>query len=56
MPTKKPLNICLASAEVTPLAKTGGLADVSAALSAYLHTAGHDVRAPGAGICAASPA
>lgn len=44
MATKKPLNICLASAEVTPLAKTGGLADVSAALAAYLHTAGHDVR------------
>jgi starch synthase len=38
------LKICLASAEVTPLAKTGGLADVSSALSAYLHRAGHDVR------------
>ena len=40
----KPLRICLATAEFTPLAKTGGLADVSAALSAYLHKAGHDVR------------
>ena len=38
------LKICLASSELTPLAKTGGLADVSAALSAYLHRAGHDIR------------
>ena len=44
MANKKKLNICLATAEFAPLAKTGGLADVSAALSAYLHTAGHDVR------------
>ena len=43
MPTK-PLKICLASPEFAPLAKTGGLADVSAALSLYLHRAGHDVR------------
>lgn len=41
---KNKLKICLASSELTPLAKTGGLADVSAALSAYLHRAGHDVR------------
>jgi starch synthase len=41
---KKPLKICLTSSEVTPLAKTGGLADVSASLSAYLYRAGHDVR------------
>ena len=40
----KPLRICLASPEFAPLAKTGGLADVSAALSLYLHRAGHDVR------------
>lgn len=40
----KPLNICLATSEFAPLAKAGGLADVSAALSAYLHDAGHDVR------------
>ncbi len=38
------LNIFLATAEFAPLAKSGGLADVSAALSAYLHDAGHDVR------------
>jgi len=38
------LNICLATSELAPLAKTGGLADVSSALSAYLHDAGHDVR------------
>ncbi len=44
MPHKKPLKICLASSEFAPLAKTGGLADVSASLAAYLHTAGHDVR------------
>ena len=36
--------ICLASSELAPLAKTGGLADVSSALAAYLHRAGHDVR------------
>lgn len=40
----EPLKICIATAEVAPLAKTGGLADVSAALAAYLHRAGHDVR------------
>jgi starch synthase len=41
---KQKLRICLASAEFTPLAKTGGLADVATALSEYLHSAGHDVR------------
>ena len=45
MATKNKLNICLASSELTPLAKTGGLADVIAALSAYLNDAGHDIRA-----------
>ena len=40
----KQLRICLVSSELAPLAKTGGLADVSAALATYLHTAGHDVR------------
>ena len=40
----RPINICLASSEFAPLAKTGGLADVCAALSSYLHTQGHDVR------------
>jgi starch synthase len=38
------LKICLASSEFTPLAKTGGLADVSTALSTYLDNAGHDIR------------
>lgn len=42
---KNKLNICLASSELTPLAKTGGLADVNSALSAYLNDTGHDVRA-----------
>ncbi|MDH3533425.1 MAG: glycogen/starch synthase, partial [Gammaproteobacteria bacterium] len=40
---KEKLRICLTSAELAPLAKTGGLADVAAALSAYLHRAGHEV-------------
>ncbi len=44
MAKKQPLNICLATSELAPLAKAGGLADVSAALSAYLQDAGHDVR------------
>jgi starch synthase len=38
------LSICLISSEVAPLAKTGGLADVSAALMKFLHASGHDVR------------
>jgi starch synthase len=41
----EPLKICLAASEFTPLAKTGGLADVAAALSEYLDGQGHDVRA-----------
>jgi starch synthase len=40
-----PLRICFAASEIAPLAKTGGLADVTAALVKYLHAAGHDVRA-----------
>jgi starch synthase len=39
-----PLNVCFATAEIAPLAKAGGLADVSAALVKYLHADGHDVR------------
>ncbi len=39
-----PYKICFLSSEVAPFAKTGGLADVSAALPQYLHRAGHDVR------------
>jgi starch synthase len=42
--TKQNLRICLASSELSPFAKTGGLADVVPALSEYLHAAGHDVR------------
>ncbi len=41
---EKPLKICLVSSELTPLAKTGGLADVSAALSVFLGNKGHDIR------------
>jgi len=44
LPVNRPLNICVATSELAPLAKTGGLADVSFALSAYLHREGHDVR------------
>ena len=45
------LKICLVSSEFTPFAKTGGLADVSGALTRHLHDQGHDVRAliPGYG-------
>ena len=39
-----PLRICLVAAEMTPLAKAGGLADVAGALVKYLHAGGHDVR------------
>ncbi len=38
------LRICFISAETAPLAKAGGLADVSGALVKYLHAAGHDIR------------
>lgn len=44
MQEKRPLRICLATAEMAPLAKTGGLADVSAALAGFFHDNGHDVR------------
>jgi starch synthase len=39
-----PLKICLVTAELAPLAKTGGLADVCAALARFFHASGHDVR------------
>jgi len=39
-----PLRICFVASEVAPLAKTGGLADVSSALPRFLHGQGHDVR------------
>jgi len=40
----QPLRILLVSSEITPFAKTGGLADVSAAVARYLAREGHDVR------------
>ena len=56
------LSICLLASEVTPLSKTGGLADVAAALTRYLHGAGHDARvftpcyaSIDRGACAAQP-
>ena len=39
-----PLNILVVSSEATPFAKTGGLADVSSALTRFLGRDGHDVR------------
>jgi starch synthase len=44
VPAKPRLRICLASSEISPLAKTGGLADVTAALAAYFARKGHDCR------------
>src|ERR1043165_2557221 len=38
------LTVSLLASEAAPLSKTGGLADVSGALTKYLHAAGHDVR------------
>jgi starch synthase len=40
----QPLRVCLLSSEVVPFAKTGGLADVAAALARRLHELEHDVR------------
>jgi len=39
-----PLRILLLSSEVAPFAKTGGLADVAAALTRYLARAGHEAK------------
>ena len=39
-----PLRICFVTAELAPVAKAGGLADVAAALLKYLTGAGHDMR------------
>ncbi len=44
MQEDRPLRILMSASEFTPLAKTGGLGDVCAALSQYLHGSGHDVR------------
>ena len=44
MSAHAPLRICFVTAEFASLAKSGGLADVAAALSRELHGAGHDVR------------
>ncbi|MEO8702939.1 MAG: glycogen synthase [Kofleriaceae bacterium] len=38
------MNVLFVASELAPFAKTGGLADVMAALPKYLHGAGHDVR------------
>jgi starch synthase len=38
------LSVCLLAAEVAPLSKTGGLADVAGALAKYLAAGGNDVR------------
>ncbi len=39
-----PQSICFAASEMTPFAKTGGLADVAGALPLHLEAQGHDVR------------
>ena len=39
-----PYKICFVSSEITPFAKTGGLADVSGALGKYFDKFGHDIR------------
>ena len=44
VPRKNKLKICLATSEMAPYAKTGGLADVASALAAYFHDQGHDLR------------
>jgi starch synthase len=43
-PSREPLKILLAASEVNPFAKTGGLADVAAALPKELRRLGQDVR------------
>ena len=41
----RPLRVLVATAELAPFAKSGGIADVAAALSKELRRLGHDVRA-----------
>ena len=38
------MKILFAASEVVPFAKTGGLADVAAALPKAIHSFGHDIR------------
>ena len=45
MTTNERLNVCFVSSELAPLAKTGGLADVASALTAFLHREDHEVSA-----------
>lgn len=44
MTERRPLRVLELSSEVAPLAKTGGVADVAAALPRALSALGHDVR------------
>jgi starch synthase len=44
LPANNKIKIFLACSEFTPLAKTGGLADVASALSSFFESAGHDIR------------
>ncbi len=44
MPARPPLKLCVATAELTPLAKAGGLADVCSALAAFFDRHDHDIR------------
>lgn len=44
VPTSKKLHLLFATSEISPLIKTGGLADISGSLPAALHESGVDVR------------
>ncbi|WP_051361855.1 glycogen synthase GlgA [Solimonas soli] len=44
LPEREPIRLLFVAAEIQPLAKTGGLADVCGALPQALHEAGEDVR------------
>jgi starch synthase len=44
VPNAQPLKIFLSCSEYAPMAKTGGLADVTAALSDYFHAMGQEIR------------